>query len=515
MVALAFGATVLRAHSLGVDTHPPGWVVDAVPPALSQVVFGWDRHYTSLGVVSDTFREATSKQPMDAAHIDAAIARVQAIDRRVVGDQYELLGSDDKGIVDFVVVSFVMFGLHVERTLYLYFVVLGVSTGLFAVAFIRLPAYLLLVASFHVMLFLLLPAVAFNPQLGSPLALRAMPLLAMVACLHCILYLLRPAGTRWQLGFVVAQIALLTIVVHLRSTSIWEPATVFVMGLTLAVAPWLRQHRLTSADRRVALLRLMPALFVLVGQLGLAAYRTVGFPVEYQRGEQITTRVFWHNIFSGLAFQPSLAERYQLRVDDVSVIRATGQYLHEKGRDADWAAVGGTSPNFSRVRWAAYDPFVGEMLVDRCTRYWEECLSAALYYKPRSLIGQLEWLYGVRTLPPDLEVFVSPDVGDAVKQQVIDLTGRLDTAGLRAYLWTPAAFLLLAPFVVVIAASCQRVLADAWIASGVLLSASASTTIIGYPAPHTIADFAVAAGICVYLLLCCAAAFLLRVVRAA
>jgi len=42
----------------------------------------------------------------------------------------------------------------------------------------------------------------------------------------------------------------------------------------------------------------LPAVLVLGGQASPERLSRLGFPVEYQRGDQILTRVFWHNIFS-------------------------------------------------------------------------------------------------------------------------------------------------------------------------------------------------------------------------
>src|SRR5690348_7831356 len=100
------------------------------------------------------------------------IARVRALNPNASGTQYELLGADDTGIVDFVALAFLVFGYNVGATLGLYLVLLGTASGLFISAYGRRPLFALLVASFHGVLFLVLPTPTFHPQLGSPLALR-------------------------------------------------------------------------------------------------------------------------------------------------------------------------------------------------------------------------------------------------------------------------------------------------------------------------------------------------------
>jgi hypothetical protein len=76
--------------------------------------------------------------------------------------------------------------------------------------------------------------------------------------------------------------------------------------------------------------------------------------------------VFWRGVLSGLAFEPHFAERYEFRIDDVSELLATGEFLRERGRDQDSAAVGGTTRNYAGIRWAGYGRLASELLIDSC-----------------------------------------------------------------------------------------------------------------------------------------------------
>ena len=55
----------------------------------------------------------------------------------------------------------------------------------------------------------------------------------------------------------------------------------------------------------------IPLLLLFTATGGLQFYRSVAYPIEYQLGEQIITRPFWHNIFSGFAFHPQFSQRYE------------------------------------------------------------------------------------------------------------------------------------------------------------------------------------------------------------
>jgi hypothetical protein len=256
-------------------------------------------------------------------------------------------------------------------------------------------------------------------------------------------------------------------------------------------------------------------------------YQATVIPEEYRRGDEIATRNIWHNVFTGFAYHPAMRERYQLRLDDVSIEAATRDWLVENGRLDDWLAIGGRPPGppgvqesasaFEGVKLAKYDPLVKEMLIARCSQYPRECLETVLYYKPVSLLENLAWMYGLRDLPPDLDVATSKyfgEQGDLLKRQFLGTSQRLDSAGLRASLWSPMALLVIVPFVLLLAVESAgrgwaALAAGAWLALGSTIPIE-----VGYAAPHTISDPSIAFGMVVYVGLCLALAEGLRRVLA-
>jgi hypothetical protein len=248
---------------------------------------------------------------------------------------------------------------------------------------------------------------------------------------------------------------------------------------------------------------------VIAGYLGLQVYQATVFPEEYRRGDEIATRVFWHNIYTGFAYHPVMRERYQLRLDDVSIMAATRDWLIEQGRLDTWLAIGGRPPappgvdepasSFEGVKFARYDPLVREMLISRCSTFVRECLETVLFYKPVSLLQNLAWLYGFREFPPDLDVVESRYFGNLLQTQFIGTSHRLDATGLRAFLWTPKVLLVLVPFVLLLVVESGR---QAWAtlaAGGWLALGSTIPTEAGYAAAHTIGEPAIAFGMLIYL----------------
>jgi hypothetical protein len=348
--------------------------------------------------------------------------------------------------------------------------------------------------------------VTYNGQLQSVLALRAMPVLSMVACLHALLVMagaVRQRPGALQIVLVAMQVAVIAFTIHLRSTTIWQIATIVGFGLTMLAAIMLRRRTLPVGALRSAGLAVGFTLGLAVaGYVTVQVYQAVGLPEEYRQGDELATRVFWHNIFSGLAYHPAFAERYQLRIDDSSIFAATREYLFEQGRAAAWTEMGGDVPGFAGIKFAKYDPVVREMLIARCATYLRECLETVVYYKPAALVGNLGWLYGLRELPPHLEVVTSRNFGEAgeqVMRQIFVATSKMDQQGQRAYLWTPVVLLVILPFVALLTLEPRSSMLPALAALAGLGVGSLIPIVIGYPVAHTIIEPAITFGMVVYV----------------
>ncbi|HZO30381.1 MAG TPA: hypothetical protein VFH48_30795 [Chloroflexota bacterium] len=496
----AIWLNVQRISTLGLDDSPPVWVIDAIPPVLSAQFFGHPIRYTSLSTVSDSFYEGLKNRPREAGEIDAVIDEIARLDPAQLDTGYRLLGPEDKGIVDFVAAAFWIFGQKTRAITWLYLiVVLASALALLAAARRSLPIIAWLVA-FLLAHALLMPMVAFNPQLGSYLALRAVPVMSMIACFHLLVYLLQPSVRPVDVTLVAFQALLIVFTVHLRTTAQWQ---VVIVVLVTLVAITVRTYRDRHPSIVEALSRqastAIPLSMLAIGLLGLQLYRALAYPVEYQRGDQILTRGFWHNIVSGLAFHPTFAEREQLRIDDVSIMRAVGRNLIAQGRDDDWVAMGGETPNMAGLRWVPYELAARQFLMQVCRGEPDVCLSNAFYYKPRSLVGLLAWSSGLREVPPDLTQFVSRDGGGAVRGQMLALNDRLRAEHAFAEPWRVEGLLIGGLLTVALALAPRRDAVLILTAGLALAFGSLLTTVIGYPAPWTIVDPAIAIASVLYL----------------
>src|SRR5262245_52466352 len=106
VLLVLFAANVIRAHTLGMDRTPSVWIMLVVPAALSDLVFGNSDGYTSFKTVSGAFYQALGTGPVTGDAIDQGIRAAMALDPRAVSSETQLVGSYDKGLVDFVKLSF-------------------------------------------------------------------------------------------------------------------------------------------------------------------------------------------------------------------------------------------------------------------------------------------------------------------------------------------------------------------------------------------------------------------------
>ena len=215
----------------------PFWVADAIPAVISELYYGHTKRYTALESVNRRFHARVDREVATARQINAAIRRLEETANEDPGPAYVLLGPDDKGIVDLIKGGFLLFGARTESIVTFYFALLALSCGLYVVAYWRSPSALLLLAAFLAMFYLVMPMMMHNGQLRSILALRALPILSMVACLHVLLFMANSLHARvraWQVVLLALQVLLITFAIHLRSTTLWQVATILGFGVAVA-----------------------------------------------------------------------------------------------------------------------------------------------------------------------------------------------------------------------------------------------------------------------------------------
>ncbi|HEV2986146.1 MAG TPA: hypothetical protein VGX46_17230, partial [Vicinamibacterales bacterium] len=375
--ALAVWAIFLRGERAGIDRHVSNRLrFHAIPMAISVLYHAGPHDYTGFSSIAIPFQDTSSD-------LDAKISAALKQNLPAHDSTYYWV-ADDRGMGDYVIAAFVLFGPRTESLYLFYFVVLGMSVILFLADLGRQPiasAMLIFALGALYTCTLVIPLANLTLPVFEPGSLyepRLMELLSYVAALH--LALTAWFGDRWTVArraIVAAQALILMACYHARSTVGWELA--FVLASVAARWLWPRRSAVgsgASARRSMALSAAWPVLCVVVAFGLLKTYQRLTYNPRYFR--DMGGRTVWHNALMGLSFNEDLAKKYQLQVNDGAIVEAVRTYLRES-RDPrltpEWTdnnilgALGGytvfnwfiyeeTARDFYRHIWRAETPLV-------------------------------------------------------------------------------------------------------------------------------------------------------------
>jgi len=479
------------ALKLKMDTEPPYWVWAAVPPAFSNVAFG-TRRFMTLDFVYKKFNDGSVST--NSYQINSAMNELKDVKINANNIELTFPGGDDKGIILLTEIAFKLFGLKVEGVLYVYYLVLGFAGVLFIWAYRNNPYALLLLATFYLCHRLILPMIKYDGQLTGVTALRCIPLLALIPLMHCLLFFFEKSIGYKKLFLAIIQIGLIILVIFIRSTAIWALSLLIIISFFYILSG--KGPVFKNKIRNIFLER-MPAVSILAFSLifysTLTLYLNYKLPEEYYRGGQIATRVFWHNIFSGFAFNPNMSSRDNLHIDDFTTLEAVEIYLKQNSRESEWELIKGSSSNYTTLSWAPYELVVKELVKDRCALYFYDCFTTFFWYKPIAMIENIAWVYGLKQYPPNMDIFVSKhhEIGTVVKEQFIFTSNQLDRYGERGIYWILRIFIFALIFYLLARIyPCKEKALPVVATSGILFIGSMAPSIVGYAAPHTIAELA-------------------------
>jgi hypothetical protein len=296
------------------------------------------------------------------------------------------VSGDDKGLVDLTYGSFVVFGPELNSIVKLTLVLTGLSFALFALQFHRedgaMAALVATLCGYYAILF----SVGLTHEAVSMSEPRILGAVTVVSSLHLMLTAARRDRlAAWTWAGLLLQTSLLTFVVHMRASEVWQ--VLAIATFALAVMMWRRQWT------RPALV----VLLVLAGGLGgLAAYKRATFNEHYYE-KDVATRVFWHNALMGLAINPALHQAYGFNtLDDVSVTEAVRSDMRRNGRTEAAAALFPnetySSGNFYSFDWATYESEARRLYLQIWTNNFDEVAKTYLDLMPRVIAQELDYL---------------------------------------------------------------------------------------------------------------------------
>lgn len=487
---LVIGALVLNItviHRLGLFERTSGWVgCDAIPVAISRIEYQHPFDYTGLTVVRDAYRSNLANLSDLSIQCASKNTLIQ-LGSRISNRETYLPTCDDKGIFDFVTAASLLFGYSAAASMYMYLLLLLISACIFCVSFAHKPNSIFILLAFLCAHACVLPMTAYYSQFDSPVSMRFMTVLAVIPAMHFIMELFRSEhsslGTRCIVCFTL-QLGIMAFLLHLRIATLWAVLAVACCGavcVLLSIVAWRRDTKVDGSLNPIHRISAQVALTTAVLALPfcLSVYqRAVFSPSFYSTGTP--THVFWHTLATGLGYSPELARRYKIKIDDISVIAATGDFLREHGDGKYWQEIGGTTPNYSGIRYYLYDAQVRRMFFNVIATYPLDSAAAFVLHKPVALTKYVGWWFGIVSDVPRPELLweSGPEELRAARKNMEQQGHSL----LSLLPWCVA-------FVFTSAICCHTLNSRPIIGSAVFLFfGTLLPSIIGYPSPHTISE---------------------------
>jgi hypothetical protein len=381
----------------GLYKCPSGrYQLHAIPVAVSYLYHGHQHDYTGYKAVAADF---CGKFGTD---VDETL-RLWVDPTAPVGTDTYFWAADDRGLADYCIAAFRLFGPRLSSLSNLYLLLLGSSVALFVVGYRRRPtawvvptfvllAHLLLIHAYqfreHVML-------VDGTVWGEAVSLyepRVFEVLAALAWFHLALLATAPTTDRWAWVTAIPQAALLLFLYHCRSSLGWEYlallATAGVCAGWKAVAAFRGRGAWSGPARPAAV-----AALVVLSVAGLGAYKKAVYHPAYFA--EAGVRTFWHNALIGFSYHPVLRDRHHLSINDLPALlwvlddaRAHGdpRCRPEWSRETFIASSVGDTAAFD---WRDYEAVAKDVYL---RAWWDDPLKALgcyAVYKPKDAARQL------------------------------------------------------------------------------------------------------------------------------
>jgi hypothetical protein len=403
-----------------------GLEIDATPisVALSETVYGLDLGYIGLASVYNamvkTFTDranegydhaAMQRDARDGQVINQAISSAASLgpqrvgyisDRTLITMLYQDLGS-----VDYIKLSFRLFGRRIEAIYNTFFVVVGVSALLYILTFPNsLTAQLVLLATLFAFLLELHTAI-FTPSMPTFATIRHGSTLCLIPAWYFAGLILQRRRMSWvSLGLAIGQLAVLMLALQIRSTVMWALAFLGVLAIVSGTYEWL-----TAADtvrtwpRWLRHVAAWPVVLVIASVAIQGQYMKLKLHPVYFTDDIMPGHPLWHSAYIGLQYSPELygfpVREGTLGGDDLvndgalEYLRAVhfiGNKSAKTTREALEAGGYYSVWNGGNQKWALHDQIVRRMVVRTALRHPLTMLHLYLLKKPVAIAEVFEQL---------------------------------------------------------------------------------------------------------------------------
>ena len=474
-VFAALAVIYSRGLEVQIDQHVTGRLrFHAIPAAMSVMYHGRPHDYTASSAIAMNFQMNGPIEEKIAWAVDAKLP---------AADPVYYWAADDRGMADYVIGAFMLFGPSVRSLYQFYFLVLSVSILLFIIdlgAFAPAAGVLVLLLG---ALYACIPVIplgdltvaVFEP--GSLFEPRLMELLALVATVHLVIASFM--GGKWnaaRTAVIGLQAAIVAACYHARSSVTWEVAAVLAAGVVMWALAWWTRRRRPAESTVPSVYAMWPATCLVIALAGVTAYQHYAFHPRYFQDQGV--RTVWHNALMGFGFNAELKEKYRLAIDDRKAIEAVVAHRAQRRSlvGPPWVVdtILGSLGGHASFDWFAYE----EAARDLYWHIWRTDTASVwqcyLVDKPKAIATVI------------------------VKAWSRDVTGKRDELGLYFNPFSPVGLLMVVPGFLLLLG--KRLVVDSRLAILLLLLAgSVIPALLFYPVVHTMMGAFALVALLVYL----------------
>jgi len=286
---------------------------------------------------------------------------------------------EDVGLVDYVRLSFVLFGNKVVGFYLTYFVLVVTSFAAAIIAFRKSPGVLSVLVLYAAVLFVLFKCNLLDFDMVGLLDPRFLSTLSLVPAFHIAMTMLaRARPSPGRVALVVLQSAILVFGYWIRSSAFWSVLALLLFAVLLAGdALWRRSPKDLMRNWPVGILGLLAAgHFIFVSQTLHPAYQTANERPHH---------ALWHALIYGVAIHPDWPRKYAAQfglenVDEVPNVVAKSYLLRHPPKDPDAVFL---TPDRNHLRIGAAETYKRKAFLEFLANDPRFVAEAFLIYNPK------------------------------------------------------------------------------------------------------------------------------------
>jgi hypothetical protein len=316
----------------------------------------------------------------DPALINAAIDKAVRFEVPLNLEEGSVRGSggDDLGFVDYVRLSFLVFGNRIQSLYYGYFLIFGISAAAFFYAFRSRPEILMLLVIASVGQMILFSCNLLAPdKLASIADPRFLGIMAVVPGLHlgCLLRDRAPLSVM-NVALAIVQSIIVVFSFWIRASAVWVIFAVTIFAAFIAIRG--------ALSSRNEFKRIWP-LGVLIAVLAAhTVWVTMTLHPVYRSKGEISHHVFWHAVFYQLQYHPRWNEKYAAfydfaSADELPVLAAKKYLLRHPPLDPEKVYL---TPDRQHLRIAEREAYIRRAFFELFSNDPRFVLESLLIYNP-------------------------------------------------------------------------------------------------------------------------------------